>query len=404
MVRISQPLRAFVLVVAAHLLGLSVLTAVPVPRAAANTLDALHREILRNPKDVELNLRFAQLAEQTGHLRWALAAYERLVMNNPSNIEAQRGLQRVRRAMQPNYTLATLQFGAIYETNPRYYLPPRRAELQGFGSLAVLDERKLGDQRWRTNAFAAGVLHQHHGDLDFGVAGFDTGPVLDIFPGWSVHAALGGNAAYFNNRFYYAEAAASANFETSFYGVLHSLLLRGAYRSYDDFFPSQEGFYVEARARFAVPDVSGPGSVAILSPWILWSDISGVASVITPVITELQPGAYLEYGGKFEWVQSVTAWLAVAAHVSVAQRDYRTDLVIATGEKRRDLIISPGGSIIFPNLIAYQTDLRIDYRYLTDNSNDPTKDFHDHIVSVSVVSRFNPTRPWTQQAAPAATR
>jgi len=90
--------------------------------------------------------------------------------------------------------------------------------------------------------------------------------------------------------------------------------------------------------------------------------------------------------------------------VSVAQRDYRTDLVIATGEKRRDLIISPGGSIIFPNLIAYQTDLRIDYRYLTDNSNDPTKDFHDHIVSVSVVSRFNPTRPWTQQAAPAATR
>ena len=48
--------------------------------------------------------------------------------------------------------------------------------------------------------------------------------------------------------------------------------------------------------------------------------------------------------------------------------------------------------------------MRIDYRYLTDNSNDPTKDFHDHIVSVSVVSRFNPTRPWTQQAAPAATR
>jgi hypothetical protein len=372
--------------------------------ASADSLDALHREILRNPRNVELNLRFARLAEETGHLRWALAAYERLVMNDPGNVEAQWGLQRVRRALQPNFTLATLQFGGIYESNPRYYLPPRRDEVQGFGSLVVLDERRLGQQRWRTNAFAAGILHQRHSDLDFAVAGFDTGPVLDIFPGWSVYTGLGGNAAYFNNRFFYAEAAASATFETNFHGILHTLLLRGAYRTYDDFFPSQEGFYAEARARFAIPNVTGPGSVAILSPWFVWSDISGKAPVIVPIITELQPGAYLEYGGKFEWVQSLTAWLAVAGHISVAEREYRTDIVVTTGEKRRDLIISPGGSIIFPNLIAFQTDLRFDYRYLTDQSNDPTKDFYDHIVMVSVVSRFDPTRPWGPQPAPEPAR
>jgi hypothetical protein len=401
MVRLLSFFRTLMLALVASLGAIAI--GMPV-QAAADSLEALHREILGNPRDTEANLRFAQLAEHTGHLRWALAAYERLLINEPDNIEAQRGLQRVRRALQPNFTLATLQFGAIYETNPRYYLPPRRDEVQGFGSLVVLDERRLGEQRWRTNAFAAGVLHQHHGDLNYAVAGFDTGPVLDIFPGWSVHTALGGNAAYFNHRFFYAEAAASATFETNFHGILHTLLLRGAYRWYDDFFPSQEGFYAEARARFAIPNVTGPGSVAIVSPWLLWSDISGRAPVITPIITDLQPGAYLEYGGKFEWVQSITGWLAIGGHISVAQRDYRTDLVVATGDKRRDLIVSPGGSLIFPNLIAYQTDLRLDYRYLTDQSNDPTKDFHDHIASASIVSRFDPTRPWVQQATPVSAR
>ena len=48
-------------------------------------------------------------------------------------------------------------------------------------------------------------------------------------------------------------------------------------------------------------------------------------------------------------------------------------------------------SLTFPNLIALQTDLRLDYRYLMDRSNDPTKSFHDHIVTASVIARFDPT-------------
>jgi hypothetical protein len=111
-----------------------------------------------------------------------------------------------------------------------------------------------------------------------------------------------------------------------------------------------------------------------------------------PIITELQPGAYLEWGGKFELVKGISNWLVVGANISVSERDYRNDIVVSSGDKRRDWIVSPGASATFPNLFAYRNGLRLEYKYIRDDSNDPTKDFDDHIVMVSVVSLLDPTR------------
>ena len=56
-----------------------------------------------------------------------------------------RGLQRIRRKLQPNTTLVTVQLGTQFESNPRNYLPPRRGEMQGLASVGLYDER--GAQR-----------------------------------------------------------------------------------------------------------------------------------------------------------------------------------------------------------------------------------------------------------------
>jgi len=374
------------------LAGLFLAPAVPT-RAAADELDSLYSRVLARPGDSELNLQFAWLAETAGKLRWALSAYERVTLNDPGNIAAQEGLQRVRRKLQPSTTLLTVQLGTQYESNPSYYITPRRSELQALGSAVLLDERTIGGTRWRTNMIAAGVVHQYEGRLNYGLVGGDVGPVMDAFAGWSFRPAIGGNVAYFDQRFYYGEGALSGTFESVLQGMYRSVTVRGAYRSYGETFPSQEGFYVEARGKLAVPGVIGPGSVVIISPWVLWSDISGTASVVSPIITELQPGAYLEWGGRVELIRSLTSWMVAGVNVSASQRDYRTDIAPATGEKRSDTIISPGASLTFPNLLAYQTDLRFDYRYITDRSNDATKRFDDHIVTASVIARFDPTMP-----------
>jgi hypothetical protein len=54
------------------------------------------------------------------------------------------------------------------------------------------------------------------------------------------------------------------------------------------------GFYGEARGRAAFSNLLGNASIVTLSPWVLYSDISG--SVVSPLLGDLQPGAYLEGG------------------------------------------------------------------------------------------------------------
>jgi len=78
----KRVLFAIAALVAAALLGASARAAEPVaagvdPGAPAE-LARIYAQILRDPTNSQLNLRYAELAEASGKLRWALAAYERV--------------------------------------------------------------------------------------------------------------------------------------------------------------------------------------------------------------------------------------------------------------------------------------------------------------------------------------
>jgi hypothetical protein len=359
--------------------------------ASARELDALYARVLRDPGNTELNLRFAKLAEEQGAPRWALMAYERVVLNDPNNWEAKVGLMRVRRAMQPDYTLVTIDLGTGYESNPLYYMPGGKSAWLGQGLIGLRDERKIGGQTWRTDAAVFGQVNSRYGDLNYAHAGGEIGPVWDLMPGLSLTPMLGAAAAYFNDRFYYGEGSASATFEGWTEGIYRSLRFRAAYRSYDDFFPSQEGWYGDIRGRVVIPKLFGDGTTFVVSPWVLWSDISG--TVQNALVVEVQPGAYTEWGGRVEFYKSLTAWVTVGASFQASRRDYRNDIVVATGADRKDTLLIPGALVLLPGFFWKEWDLRFDYRYLHNNSNDATKEFNDHIITASVTKRFDPFRP-----------
>ena len=366
------------------------------PASAANQLDALYAQVLRHPEDSQLNLAFARAAEAAGKTRWALSAYERVTVNDPANAEAQAGLQRIRRKLQPDYSQVTVSLGTAVETNPRYYVGPRRTEVEGLASASLRDERAINGLRWRTTGGVAGQFYSQSGDLDYGYAGLSTGPVIDLFSGISMVPAVGGAATYYDHHFYYGEGAVSTTFEGQSQGAYQSLQLKAAYRSYDDFFPSGDGYYTEARGRFALPNVLGDRSVAVLSPWVLYSDISG--SALSPALTELAPGRYVEGGSKLELYKGLTNWLIAGASVSYSRRAYRDDITPGGG-KRADTLWTPGASLLFPHIFSPQTDLRFDYRYLWDRSNDPTKSFTDHVVTATLIYRFDLRQPFWAQAS-----
>jgi hypothetical protein len=71
-----------------------------------------------------------------------------------------------------------------------------------------------------------------------------------------------------------------------------------------------------------------------------------------------------------------------------------------SGDKRVDSLLVPGAILLFPHLLSPQTDIRLDYRYLWNNSNDATKSFNDHIFTATLVDRFDPRQPfWAQNAS-----
>jgi hypothetical protein len=353
--------------------------------AAPGELTRVYAQILRDPTNSALNLYYAKLAEETGKLRWALSAYERVLVNDPGNAEALAGLQRVRRRLQPDTTQFVAELGAIGETNPRYLPSGARAEVQGLATLAMRDERTLADVRWRTTAAAYGLVHSNERDLDYGYFGAATGPVLDFIPGVLFHPALGGAATYFDGRFFYSEAAAMATFEDNWQGLYRAVRFRGAFREYDSFWPSRRGFYADAVGKFSFRLTAQ--DLLIVSPWVRWSDING-SVVTTPLLIDVEPGAYIEGGGKFELYHGVFEWLLLGANVTLYERFYRSDIVGSLTERRHDFVVIPGAAVVFPNLLGFHRDLRLEYKFQRDFSNDPTIRFNDHIVAATVAARF----------------
>lgn len=173
--------------------------------AASNQLDALYSQVLKHPEDSQLNLNFAREAEAAGILRWALSAYERVAVNDPNNAEAQAGLQRVRRELQPDYSQVNIEVGSAVESNPRYYLGPRRTEGEALASASLRDERAINGLRWRTTGAVAGQIYSQSSDLGYGYAGLNTGPVIDLFSGVSMVPAIGGAASSTTNIFIMAK-------------------------------------------------------------------------------------------------------------------------------------------------------------------------------------------------------
>src|SRR5690606_8330424 len=106
--------------------------------------------VLADPLNAELNLQYARLAEAKGEVRKALAAYERVLVNDESNAAAISGIQRVRRTIEPAVSQKTLDFGARFDSNALRTNTNASSDLLGYVSYRVRDERPLHDLRWRT--------------------------------------------------------------------------------------------------------------------------------------------------------------------------------------------------------------------------------------------------------------
>lgn len=364
----------------------------------ADELARLNARIMREPNNIELNLRYAQAAEEAGQPEKALAAYERVLDLEPGNMAARQGIIRATKGTLPNITQVFLEYGASWESNPRRVNSNFSGDGLLIGRATIKDDRTVGSTRWRTIAALAGQVYFDNSDLSYGFAGVETGPLIFLSDSLYVHAAVGAGGAYFDHRSLYGETSASLTFEsTGFSQYNNSLRLRGGYRNYNDFFPVTEGPFAEVIWKFTAAGVVGD-DFFLFAPAYRWSGIPGTAFNITNS-EPLPPGKFNEYSLRTEYYRKVLPTVSLGGTLVVAHRDYDTafDAVAGVTTSRKELLVIPGAAMIFHQFLNSRTDLRFDYRFehrdmsiRTDAGPPPpqSEDYRNHAITMTFQTRY----------------
>lgn len=354
--------------------------------ARADELSRLYRQILRDPQNVELNLRYAALAEERGESRKALAAYERILDAEPDNAIARRRLNRINVDLTPSVTRGRLELGVRYETNVREVPAGRRDDFMGFAKLYINDQRAAFGQRWRTDIDAYTDFHGDISSLDYWRGRVSSGPVFDLGGGATLNIAPSGTIALLDADYFYSEGGVRLLFEQAF-GFLDRLDIRGGYRDIDNSFSRTEGFAIDIDAQETFRGIMSRSDALVVQPFFRWRDASGNGMNVLGLPTSFLMGDYLEYGGRLMYFIFPVEDIRLGARFTAYYRDYKQNITAGTAE-RHDFYISPEAEVLFRDHVCRGCDIRLRYRFEQNFSNDGTQDFINHSIIASGIRRF----------------
>ena len=360
-----------------------------VATARADELSRLYGQLLHDPQNIQLNLRYAALAEKRGQERKALAAYERVLAADPGNPTARERLGLITVALTPAVTRGRVEIGARYETNarerPRGF--GRKDDFAGFARLYVTDERPALSRLWRSDLDVYADVHADISAIDYWRARAHTGPVFNLGGGATLHVAPGGGIAFLDADYFYSEAALKLTFEQLF-GFLDKLEFRGAYRDLDNSFSRSDGIALDVIATESVRGVLTQSDVVVVQPLFRWRDASGNGMNAAGLPTSFLMGDYIEAGGALMYFFFPFEDVRLGARFTAWYRDYEQNITLSNTAERHDYYIAPEVEVLFRNVICSSCDVRLRYRYEQNFSNDNFQDFVNHAIIASGVRRF----------------
>ena len=370
-----------------HAAALAMVFVLSAPGAALAA--SLFDELLRRPDDPALNLAFAQEAEAAGKPRHALAAYERAARSG-AGAEAERGYARVKRLLSPARTSLYVETGVSYFSNVRENPDglPRPDDFTFDGGASLIDERTLGGVRLKTLGELAYRIHTEETDLTQIAGGLWTGPVFTLSPKTDLHLAAGGGADWLEAGRTAYSASAKAELTTLYAGAPQKLKLHAARRFVDeDGSIYSDGWFVRASARLMDADLLTPGDAFFLQPRLRWSqpddDANGrVFNKTNDLADHVDAGARVSY-----YFPVVDQTLLLGVGAGAYQRWFDQNVALQSGD-RRDLQWEATAHAIWRNAFGEDVDLRIDYRFENNDSNDPSEDYVDHVAGFRTMWRF----------------
>lgn len=388
------------------------MTLAPSAASAQRANDATFQTLLSSPDDPVLNRRFAVEAEARGDVRHALAAIERALAGNPADPALRAEYERLRRKMLPTVTVATVQAGLSFASNPREVgsaSPRRRSDGIADAGVALEDERTLGDMRWRSRAVASVQLDRSTSDLNTGRLTVETGPVFSLSKEVWLHIAPGATGVWLDGRRLYDEVSSAATFGTVLNGLTQSVTFRFGWRRGNEEIAVSDSRVFTVEGRLVMSPSLFAGDYFYLQPrYHLSSPLNQPPSSVlmdtvigfdTAVSRDLSPLAFSEWGARATYLFPLLGGkVFLGAGVAVYDRSYDSFVLdpsalalgvpVATNQKRKDLYVEPTAHVIFPQLLGPKLDFRLDYRFEDNHSNDSYRDFQNHVVGVRVIGRY----------------
>lgn len=361
-----------------------------IPSVHADEMADVFGQLLLNPGDPALNMRYAELAMQKGETRKAFAALERVLAHDPNNRAAKKAYRKAKNRLQPPVTQFTLSTGLTWESNPRQ-LPggDNRADSDGSfeTSLLLYDERTIASRRWRTLGQASGHLMFDIDDLNDLYLSIASGPVFDIGKKTQLHIAPGAATAWLDDDWLYQDGLVRIALERRNKGDAQTITTTVKYRDTNSSFGGDDGLIVTVDGRFLKTSKFRQGDALYFLPRFTYSEPggNGPGRVFQ---NALFPGNYIEYGSRVLYYTPVLSKKAyLGAGLGLYQREYDQNIALGTAD-RSDTMLVPSAHLLVPQIRGSKFDFRVDYRYEHNDSNDPTEDFNNHVFSVTTVRKF----------------
>lgn len=362
------------------------------------TLEELFGQVMARPSDAEVNIRYALEAERRGELRKALAAYERVVLNDPDNTAARADYERLSALVEPPRTRFLAGLGFQYDSNVTLDKKPRKDDVAAVATFRIDDDRRLGSQLWRSALQAYGDVHAGSSDTDFLYGTFLTGPVFILDNGWRLHPALTTEIGALRYDFLFWALGLVAELEMRDTGPLRSVTAGVSYadfarRNDSDVFDTgngRDGAVLGLRALLAWDNVfSGNDSVS-LRPGIVWNGADGEGRRFR----FLQAGINLAYMIGLGSFDSGSGELYLAPEITAQYRDYagrepyrdkdRADWRIAPGAK----LIATHGNATFVLSYLYDRNFSNYDAEDTGTASLPSREYANHRVGFNIYWDF----------------
>lgn len=357
------------------------------PTSSADDLRAVFQQLLLDPGNPALNLRYAELNAQRGEIARAIAAYERVLAEDPNNAAARRALERLRLQLDPPSTEIFATLGLQYESNA-----PRRDpsfltynDTSVNASLTLQDERVLGDRRWRSYASSYIDAHNRFQTGDLAYIGGNTGPILPFIDGWTVRPGIGGAYVARHYRTMYGEGDVLANFETRTMGAFQQVNLRFAAQDWSDRDPGKDALIGQLGLGFRWESLGFAGDVASFDP------------VVTINGADTRDNSYKSLGFTLGYVAPIAplgfgaaptsffgrSALGFELHVEHADYDGPDVRIGGTAPDRRDNYLAPGVRLITPSVFGLNETWTARYLYENNMSNEFVNKYINHTFGLS---------------------